>query len=56
MANLALAKGNLGETPSYIFHVDHALSEHRRVSNVGREQVGEFRLDVSFSLKVRGPR
>jgi len=53
MASVALARENLRRAPHDVFGVDRALFDHRRVSDVGREPIGEFRSNVSFLAWTR---
>ena len=56
MADLALARRNLGQTPDDVFYVNRPVFDHCRVPDVGCEPVGEFGSDVSSfsSLEVSG--
>jgi len=36
-----------------VFDVDRALFDHCRISDVGREPIGEFRSNVSFPSRTR---
>ena len=52
MASLVLAQTALRRSPRHLFDVDRVLFDYRRVSDVGRESVGEFGSDVSLSFSL----